>query len=441
MAKRILFVAYIFPPTGGAGVQRAAKFVKYLPEFGWHPSVLTVENPSVPLVDDSLVGDIPKQTIIRRAPTWEPAYALKAAVAAEGAGRRAGTPGRLARKFARRIGRMVLQPDPQILWAPQAIRMGKRLLREHRHDAIFATGPPFSSFLVGAALSRTGIPLVLDYRDEWDLAKLYFENQRPDWWSGLVQNRMQRRVVRSAHTLLATTRSSAESLEKVRKAAGSRARVTWIYNGYDPADFPVRQGNGLAANSRYRLVYTGTLWTLTSAVPLVEAVRRLAGQRPDLLAKLELVFVGRRIGPQLDAVEALKRFPCRVVEYPYLPHDEALAVLHSADGLCLLLSDVPGAERVVPAKVFEYFAARRPILAIAPPGELWELLDGHSAAFRFAPSDVEAIADCLASQISGHSQGLPRPVSFRTHHSFDRRSQAGELASLLDTVIASPRRA
>src|SRR5262249_18776022 len=82
MTKRVLFIAYLYPPVGGAGVQRAAKFVKYLPQFGWLPTVLTVSNPSVPLFDESLAGDVAGETAVRRARTWEPSYALKSVVSA-----------------------------------------------------------------------------------------------------------------------------------------------------------------------------------------------------------------------------------------------------------------------------------------------------------------------------------------------------------------------
>src|SRR5262249_54326078 len=152
-------------------VQRVTKFVKYLGSHGWQPSVLTVANPSVPLTDASLCRDVPADVPIRRARTWEPSYALKAAVGegtvSHGKGRRVG---RWFKNLLRRAGNLVLQPDPQILWMPNAVREGLRWLREVPHQAILATAPPFSSFLIGAQLSRrTGLPLVLDYRDEWDL--------------------------------------------------------------------------------------------------------------------------------------------------------------------------------------------------------------------------------------------------------------------------------
>jgi glycosyltransferase involved in cell wall biosynthesis len=299
LSKRVLLICYQFPPVGGAGVQRVAKFVKYLPVFGWAPSVLTVANPSVPVYDRSLGADIPPETLVCRARTWEPGYAFKAAVsAAHGApfgGRARGR--HLAGRPARGVTNLLLQPDPQVLWFPGAVREGARLLAAVRHAAVVASGPPFSAFLVGAALSRrAGLPLVLDYRDEWELS-FYMENKRPDRLARSLQGQMQQRLVRAARAVVATTRRSSEALERVRDAAGSGARVTWIYNGFDPTDFPPAPLGPRRRGAPYRLAYVGTLWDLQSVAPLVEAVLRLARRAPELAAGLELVFAGRRTGP------------------------------------------------------------------------------------------------------------------------------------------------
>src|SRR5947209_2799307 len=109
--RRVLFISYPFPPVGGAGVQRTVKFVKYLAEHGWQASVLTVANPSVPVLDHSLAAEVPPETIVCRARTLEPAYRVKATVAeSDGGGRRPGAPGRLARGLARRFAKGLLQP-------------------------------------------------------------------------------------------------------------------------------------------------------------------------------------------------------------------------------------------------------------------------------------------------------------------------------------------
>jgi glycosyltransferase involved in cell wall biosynthesis len=431
--RRVLFISYIFPPVGGAGVQRTTKFVKYLHHFGWSASVLTVANPSVPLYDRSLLADIPKHTLIRKARTWEPSYSLKSLVAVGGGNSESalGAVGRLIRHLSRQIVSNVLQPDPQALWIGPAIREGRRFLRETPHTAIVASAPPFSTFLVGAALSRQfGLPLVLDYRDEWNLSNAYLENRRPGLLARLIQQRMQNRAVRSATALIATTRASARTLETTRDRAGATADVRCIYNGFDPADFPPVDSSPAADSSRYRLVYVGTLWNLTSVEPLVRAVERLSECSPALVARLELVFAGRRTAPQQQILNRLKTLPCRVVEQPYTDHAQAVGLLRSADALCVLLTDVPGADRVVPAKLFEYMAARRPVVAIAPAGEVWDLLADYPVAHRFQPADRDALASFLARAVERQDN----EASMRDWRGelFSRRYQAGQLADILE---------
>lgn len=439
--KRVLLVTYPFPPVGGAGVQRVTKFVKYLPRHGWDISVLTVANPSVPLYDDSLLKDIPPETVVRRARSLEPGYALKASVAAADGG--GGRSGGGARKFVtgllRRAGTLALQPDPQILWLPGAVAEGRRLLRQLRHDVVLVSGPPFSSFLAGAALSRAArLPLVLDYRDEWTISNAYWENKRLDPVSRAVQGRMQRRVVRAATGLLATTRSSAEALRNLARCSGPRRpAVGWIYNGFDPDDFRADGPPDRAADGRFRLTYTGTLWNLTSVAPVVEAVRRLAAASPDLAARLEVVFAGRRVGAQAELVATLRGFPCTVVEHPYLDHSAAVRLMKGSHALLLLLSDLPGAGRVVPAKLFEYLAAGPPLLAVAPRGETWDLLEGHPGTGRFEPVDVAGIAAWL-------DRGIRSQRAAEDTHSvgwdvspYTRDNQAGQLATFLTSVLAA----
>ena len=420
---------------GGAGVQRAVKFVKYLPQFGWQPSVLTVANPSVPVQDASLASELPADAVVRRARTFEPSYAVKSTVIA--ANERPGLRGRI-KSLGRQVVNTLLQPDPQVLWLPAALRAGSALLAETPHDAIVATGPPFSSFVLGAMLSRrSGLPLVLDYRDEWGLSNTYLENKRVGRLARFVQERMQIDVVGQASALVATTRASAETLEEVRAQSGSTARVQWIYNGFDGADFPAVSEVPGCVSPYYRLVYVGTLWNLTSPAPLVRGVQRLAERSPALAARLELVFAGRRTPSQQAVVDQLRQLPCRVVEHPYLNHEHALELVRGADGLCVLLSDVPGAQRVVPAKLFEYFAARRPILAVAPPGECWKLLRDHPAVHLLEPGDPDSIALALADELR-----RDRPEDWRAWEGwnparFERRRQTGELAALLDDLTPS----
>lgn len=446
--RRVLFVSYLFPPVGGVGVHRVTKFVKYLPQFGWESTVLTVENPSVPLLDDSLLKDIPAGTAIRKARTWEPGYGLKKSVSGGQSTGRRSLLGHVAaglKAAARQVGNTILQPDAQILWRWNAIREGMRALRETPHDAIIATGPPFSSFLVGQALAKkSGLPLVLDYRDEWDISNAYWENKRQGDFSNWVQQKMQRSVLRTARAIVATTPASTEAVKTITRHSTYSPRAACIYNGFDPEDFPPASapavkkdyGNG---THRFRLSFIGTLWNLNSIEPLVRAVQYLASSQKILLEHLEIVLAGRRTPDQEAIVDRLSAFPCAVSRLPFVSHAEAVEMMRSSDALLMLNADVPHAHRIINAKTFEYMAARRPVFVIAPPGDVWDILCNLPGTVLCEPARFHATAEKLAIAIEQHRCGVHFDDAHWDISRFERKNLAGELADLLDDILEEDR--
>ena len=462
--RRVLLIAYNFPPVGGAGVQRPAKWAKYLRRCGWEVTVLTTENPSVPVRDESLLADLPEDVRVVRARTWEPDYRIKQSLV----GAASTKPGLLtriklvAKGLVKRVVKLALQPDPQVLWNPNALRAGTAALREQPHDAILVTAPAYSSFFIGAALKQKfGLPLILDYRDEWDLSGQYLENAQRDWFSRCVQHRMQRRLLRQADAVVATTQASTSNFAAKLADLKHPIPAVCIYNGFDAEDF----GKGLKVESRglrdredasaswlspstvnrqpstpFRLVYTGTLWNLTDIEPLVKAIESLSASQPELVRRLELVCVGRKTPEQQQVLERVRATTAKLEAIDYCAHSEVVERLHSADGVCLLLSDVPGAERVVPAKLFEYLAIRKEMLTIAPKGETADIArrffpDGH-----FVPNDTAGIAAWLTERLSGVERTSRERPARQAIDEFSRESQTARLAELLDEVAARCRR-
>lgn len=440
--RRLLLIAYAFPPVGGAGVQRPVKWVKYLQRADWDVTVLTPANPSVPVIDRSLEAEIPPETAFIRPATWEPSYRTKQGLAQTGAAATSWTawPKRMLRQLAKGAATRLLQPDPQILWSWNAIAAATQHLRAVPHDAILATAPPYSSFLIGAKLKqRFGLPLLLDYRDEWDLSSRYLEHAQRDRWSQFVQERMQRRVLRAADAVIATTRSSVARLQERLEQVQGHARTACIYNGFDETDFQNEHATSsvpAAAPGTLRLVYTGTLWNLTNVGPVIEGLERLQSLRPELLSRIEFVCVGRKTPDQQVWLERAVKTGCRVVPVDYCDHSTVLDWQQSASSLCLLLSDVPGAERVVPAKLFEYLAARKDVLAVMPAGEATDLIAPFHPQGCFVPADVAGIAGWFERRLSQPTTDGPCFDPADIEH-FSRESQTGTLRSLLETVIAN----
>lgn len=443
---RVLLIAYSFPPVGGAGVQRPVKWVKYLQRSGWDVTVLTPSNPSVPVIDESLLREVPPETQFIRPATWEPDYRVKQQLAGKGdatASPRRWQPGRWVKGLVRSAIKLGLQPDPQILWYPNAVSAATQTLRRVKHDAILCTAPPYSSFLIGRRLKqRFGLPLILDYRDEWDLSSRYLEHASRDRWSGFIQERQQAAVLRSADAVLATTQASIDHLQQRLDRLQHAARTACIYNGFDAEDFEpdsaARPVEPKAPNS-FRLVYTGTLWNLTDVAPLVTAIERLQQTAPALAARLEFVSVGRKTPDQLAILQRLTHTDCRWINRDYCDHAEVLSWLDSADALCLLLSDVPGAERVVPAKLFEYLASRKELLAIVPAGEAASIVARCAAASHMSPQDSSDICAWLLDRLqTGSRRCSDADVSLIDE--FSRERQTAQLVELLNDLTTVAQR-
>lgn len=438
--KRLLLVSYHFPPVGGAGVQRPVKFVKHLRRFGWDVSVLMAANPSVPVFDDSLLSDIPDETHLEKARTWEPDYSLKKNMATQNqtspsANILSSIKSR-CRKTVKAGAGLLLQPDAQILWYPNAFKAGKKLLKNVHHDAIMATAPPYSNLILASKLKkRFHLPLVSDFRDEWDLSSKYLENHQQDRISNLIQMRLQKSVMHHSDAIVATTQASTERLIDRAHQFRTDAIGRCIYNGFDQDDFLHLEElqNSSVEQKKFRIVYTGTLWNLTTVEPLINAIESIHQDQPEVLKNLELQFIGRKTSEQLALLERLHQTNCTLINEEYCAHHEALKKMATADALCLLLSDVEGANRVAPAKLFEYLAIKREILSITPEGETAGILNGFWPEGNFRANDTAGIVRWLMDRLSGlTASSISNPQQI---NQFNRESQSGQLAELLNELV------
>jgi hypothetical protein len=434
---RVLVVAYAFPPTGGAGVGRPAKLVKYLPAHGVQPTVLTATNPSVPLRDESLLQDLPSDLPIVRVRTLEPGYAVKQAGWTARAGGSAsgamggGGPRRWLGKAAI-LGRQALMPDPQILWQPAAQAELARRLARGLDDVVLISAPPFSQFLLGpTARLRRGVGVVLDYRDEWSTVQQSYVMQAR--WSARFGAQIERAVLRSAHMVTTATEAFRQNLLD-RFPFLKPEQVVAIPNGYDPSDFPADLSGPRPDADRLTVTYAGTVFNLTSPRGFLGAVRRLHAEAPELARRLHVRFLGRVTDTEKENFEGLDALG--VERVGYVPHSEvtpALAASHIA--LCIL-DEVPFVERIYPAKIFElaHLADRTglEVLTLSPPGVLADLVRTHRIGPCLPPRDEVAIAaflkERLTAFVSGARLGAPRPIGLER---FDRRALAGEFADVL----------
>jgi Glycosyltransferase Family 4 len=425
-SPKALLVSYTFPPTGGAGIHRVLKLAKYLPAHGISPAVLTAQNPSVPLRDESLLRDIPADMPLLRARTLEPGYAVKAQTWKTSSEKARSWRTRAAQRVTS-AARQLLLPDPQILWQPGAqVALARRLAGAQRPDVVFITAPPFSQFLL-APLTRLarGTALVLDYRDEWSTLRQSYE-MVAGGLPRVVGEFLEERLLRLAHAVTTATDAFRQNL-LARFPFLRSERVFAIPNGYDrediPPSLPVPTGNHLA------VTYAGTIFRLTSPAGLLGAVRRLHAQSPELARLLRLRFLGRIVETELPCFEGSEALG--VERVGYLPHDAMMKEVAASHLLLCLLDDTPGAQPIYPAKIFELMALGRPCLTLAPEGALADLVRATRLGDLLPPRDETRIADYLARLLADFRDGrVPTQAPPIGIERYDRKALAGEFAEV-----------
>jgi glycosyltransferase involved in cell wall biosynthesis len=427
--RRVLFLAYYFPPHGGGGVQRSVRFCQYLPENGYATTVVTgpgVDADGWAPPDDTLNERIPRGTEVVRVPGPVP------------------PPSRGRRN---RLERAVRRPDPfDRWWLEGATATGRAAGVDP--DLVYASMSPFGTAEAAAAIARgLGRPWVADLRDPWALDewRVY-----PTTLHRRLELRRMGRVLSSADAIVMNTREAARALV-ARFPKLAQKRVVTIPNGFDASDFagpaPER------SDGAFRIVHAGAVHT----DPNSKAIRRLLGgeargldistrshlvllravaaalrARPELRPTLEVHLAGvigegdRAVLPE-DVVHA----------HGYLPHAQTLALLRSADLLFLPMHDLPAGarSRIVPGKTYEYLGAGRPILGALPDGDARDLLVEAGNAVLCRPGDVEAMARLILEQVARAARGEPVPAPRADVLArYERRALTTRLAAVFDEV-------
>jgi len=431
----VLFVAYQFPPVGGAGVQRVTKLVRYLPVYGITPLVLTVSNPSVPVRDESLLRDVPPGIRVERVRTLEPAYAVKRAL---GKGVDEIEPRAFTRalRLTSRVASGLLFPDPQVLWLPAAVRAIAKLSRDNpRIGAAVITAPPFSQLLLAPWIRKTlGVPVIVDYRDEWETT-LRAGHERPAGETAARLARwLERRIVgRVDAVTTATQEFRAALLDRVPEV--DSGRVHFLPNGWDAADLPRQFGQ--PPHDRFRIAYAGTVMRLTSLRQVVSALRILHAERPELAACVELVVYGRIAPSEAAVFRGAERLGVQL--RGYIDHRLVLSELTRSHLNLCVLDEVEGADRIYPGKVFELMALKRRTLVIAPEGALTRLARDNEMGDVVSPPDPREIARVLERHVrawqAGEYQARVEPTYVNR---YERKALAGELAAIVRRVAAHP---
>lgn len=427
MSLRALLITYIWPPSGGVGAGRVLKLAKYLPSYDVTPSVLTVANPSVPLRDDSMLKDIPEGIEVVRARTFEPGYATKQAAWQAASGNQAPSLKRRVIGQATAVAKNLLVPDPQILWQPAAqAALFKRLRSNDADDVVFITAPPFSAFVAAPLVraARRSTAVVLDYRDEWITIRTHFEMMGA--LSRVLGGPLEHATLRCAHMITTATDAFRQNLLDHFPFLDP-GRVVTIENGFDTDDFPRVLPE--PPSDRFVITYAGSVLVQNSPRGFLGGVRLLHERAPELAKLLDVVFIGRIVDTELVHFEGTEKLGVR--RLGYIPKEEVTPALAASHMVLCLLDEMPGAERIYPAKIFELLHLDRPCLTLAPEGALTALVRQHHLGTVLPPRDEAAIAAELERALREFKAGKHTTRAGVTGaERFDRKLQAGRFAEV-----------
>ena len=424
--KKVLIITYYFPPAGGAGVQRWLKFVKYLPQYGCEPLVLTVDGnyASYPQKDASLAADIPSGLKVVRTRTREILSTYKKLSPQKqipyGGFANEQDPD-LFQKIARFIRGNFFLPDPRKAWNRFALPEAVSLIENENIGTVITTGPPHSTHLMGLKLKKRypSLKWIADLRDPW--TDIYYNDVL--YQSRLAKRMnlaMERKVLNSADVLVTVS-------EGVKRNFCSHAPVEHkfhvIPNGYDAPDFadvPVDAGRG---NPRMVISYIGTLSPLYDSSTFTNALKLLPA---ETASKILIRIIG---SVNADVAASFSETSVQVEYLPYQPHGQAIRYMVSSD-LLLLLLPVKNSDGVLTGKFFEYLASRRPILLIQPEeSEAGKMILRLEAGAVFDSGN----ADGLAKYLAACTENRPS-VAVDDLDRFSREHLAGEMAKLIQGI-------
>jgi glycosyltransferase involved in cell wall biosynthesis len=399
--RKALFITYHFPPSAASGTFRILGFTRHLSEFGWQPMV--VAPPSTPWepVDPQLLAQVPPDTPCLRVPYPE---------------------GRLARLAMGVAGHRI--------WLPKAFFRCLEVVRAHRPDTIVTSGPPHCVHLLGLAIKRRyGLPWLADFRDPM---VRHDSHHRKRTMGSRFEALAEKSIFRHADRIIANAPLASGEIQQAYPEY--RHKILTITNGFDPESFPNR-ASPRSSKQAIRIVHTGEFYAGRDPRPFLDVLAELRSAGTHLEFPFQVVLLGRHDDLPFDLRAAIGERSLReVVELAgQVSYDEAIRQMIDAD--ILLLLDAPGRRMGVPAKLYEYLGARRPVLALAESdGDTAWVLRTSGAVHRLCPpAEKIAIRQSLTELLRGSTTDAAPMSQSAQLMRFSRRCLTEQLAEAMNT--------
>jgi glycosyltransferase involved in cell wall biosynthesis len=408
---------------GMGGVQRTAKFVKYLPLYGWKPFVLTVAPKQYLASDECLLRDVDNgHTRIFR---------TGAIITKEGNGKTKVVEFKTdnRRKFLSNFSQVFLIPDSKVLWKRKALELAKKIVKENNIELIYATAPPYTDFLIAKELKKTfGLPVVLDYRDSWiDCPNNYYATPLHK----SIHRKMETGVLKSADKIV-TINSRIKELIRERYPFRLDEDFVIIPQGFDSEDFSIK--DKLPEKKKMRFTYAGSFMNYYTPKYFLEGLSLLFKARPELKDKIEACFLGSFPNEYKSLIDEYGLSEA-VNLMGYVEHSECVKYELNSDVLWMMINKTERSDLHSTGKLYEYFGAGKPILACVPEGVAKQSLANYNAVRICRPDDSKAIAKAIEEFYDLYTSGKMPIPNKDVINKYDRQKLTGELAGVFENVL------
>ncbi len=361
--KKVLIITYYWPPSGGGGVMRWLKMSKFLPELGWQPIIYTPENADASVTDESLIQEIHKDIIELKTPIWEP-YNIyrkltgkkkdtkfKAGFVSEASS------GNWKNRLSVFIRGNFLIPDPRMFWIRPSVKYLSKYLKENQVDLIVSTGPPHSMHIIALRLKKKfDIPWIADFRDPWTDIDFYSKLKLTKW-ADKKHHKLEKEVLLKADHVVTVSPGCARDLNKI-----VNRKIEVVNNGFDPKDFEFEKPR---LDKTFTISHFGAFNKDRNPIALWKVLGELSKQNSTFKKLLRIQLIGQTDDSVIQEINK-NNLSENILQIDHLPHFEGLQKLAGSQLLLLPLNNAPNVMGILPGKMYEYMALRRPILALGP---------------------------------------------------------------------------
>ncbi|RCK71724.1 MAG: Glycosyltransferase-like protein [Ignavibacteriae bacterium] len=419
--RNLLVIAYYFPPMGLSGVQRTQKFVKYLPQFGWRPTVITVTPTGYFAQDYTLLDELKDKPVeIVRVGSLDPNRLFKKKGIVK-------MPSERVRKIFSFLSDMFFIPDNKIGWKKNVLKKVGELLKNNKYSLVFSTAPPFTDFIIAYEIfQKYKIPYVLDYRDAWlDYPLKYY----PTPIHKYLNYRYERDVLHSAKKIITTNRKVKELILKKHKFLEYND-IDIVPQGFDPEDFVKNKPAPRSPVNKMRITHAGVFYGNRTPKYFFLALQKLLKEKPELMDKIEVYFIGNFKDEDKKLIDKYN-LGSVVRLLGYLDHQKCIQYLMSSDLLWLMLDN----ETQSPGKVYEYIGAHKPILANVPDGFIKQTLEEFEYNTVLPPFDVDGTKEAIYAYFEKFQKNQKYQFDEDKINAYNRVQLTNKLANILGFAL------